>query len=176
MSGTGRKKHEAVTRPSASATRQKSGSGSGGKAAVESSPIKAKKSKEKQRGDDASDARAEALQDARAESEALEYAVENSITPPPELSAVRSGERAGGSERTRTLEMNKEREKANDAIAQNEKMAAELALLKAQLQKLKRKEPDTAVAVTTTPKQKAKVPAAVSRKKQVMNTYDLIKI
>ena len=173
MSG-GRRKAEATTRPSTSTNRPRSGSGSGGNAAVESSPTKGKKAKEKPRArdDDTTNARTEALEEARAEAEGLEAAVEDSITPSSESPPMRNG-----SERTRTLEHNHAIQNAERAKERAEKLEAEVETLKARLQasEKKRKEPEAAVAVTTTPQRKAKVPAAVSRKKQVMTSFDIFK-
>ena len=88
-------------------------------------------------------------------------------TPPPQN---RDSERAGASERTRTLELTHAKEEAA-------KMAAELARVKAQLEKEKKKgTPVPPPPPPPPPPQppRRKQPAAVSRRRQVKNVNYVI--
>ena len=172
-----RQKQTATTKGHTSTVRSRGGSGSGGKAVVES-PSKAKRGRKN--ADEESDARTEAINDARdaqEEMEAMSGAIE-AATPPrsPQRNNQRIGPASGTSDRAKALELKDANEKATEAEKKAAKLAAELEQVKAQLQKeKKRKEPEkNVVAVSTPPLRKPKAAAAGSRKKVVSTIYDFI--
>jgi hypothetical protein len=129
--------------------------------------------KEARRQEAADDAR----DDARAEMREMNAAVEEAPTPPAAKTPPRERERdrsdRAGSERARTLELNQARDEAA-------KVSAELARVKALLEKEKKKnlhvpppQAPTPPSPPPPPQPRPRQPAAVSRRRQVRNVISI---
>ena len=119
------------------------------------------------------DAADDARDDARAEMRDMNAAVEEAPTPPAERPPPRDRSDRAGSERARTLELNQ----ARDEAAQ---VSAELARIKALLEKEKKKNshvpPPQAPPPPPPPpppQPRPRQPAAVSRRRQVRNVISI---